>query len=103
MVSSSLDDPVKLWVDHAERSLYVLATELRRIPLDTATKRLHLRALELKRNVARWREHPPSRETAVSTLEEVEALAREAQLHAGALAKARLHRPPDALGRIHGP
>jgi hypothetical protein len=109
MDSSSLDDPVKLWLDHAERGLYVLATELRRIPLDAVTRRLHLRALELKRNVARWREHPPSRETAASTLEEVEALAREAQLHSpladrsrsGALAAvARLRGRPHTLDEL---
>ena len=99
MDSSSLDDPVKLWAAHAERSLFVLAFELRRIPLDGTTKRLHLRALELKRAIARWGEHPPSRETATSVLEEIEALLREAQRNSPMAA--RLHRRIDTTDTRH--
>lgn len=82
---------MKALIDHAEQSLFVLAKELTRVPLDARTKSLHLRALRLKRTIADWKEHAPSRDATLSALQEIEALAREAQQH-------RLHRSVSTCG-----
>jgi hypothetical protein len=79
-MACSSTDPKALWIDHAERSLFLLASELRRVPLTADTKRLHLRALELKRMVSGWRDGSPLEEDVSAVLEELEELARQAQL-----------------------
>ncbi|MBX3225852.1 MAG: hypothetical protein KIT84_30255 [Labilithrix sp.] len=76
-LATSSDDT---WTTHAEECLYVLAHDLRRIPLQPDTKRLHLHALELKREVAGWRrEGPPDMPSRLQLLAEVESLARAAR------------------------
>lgn len=74
-------DSVEAWIEHAERALFVLANELRRVPLEPDTRRMHVRALELKREVARWRDRRPDIRERSAILEEIEALAREAEAH----------------------
>lgn len=66
------------WIDHAERALHVLARDLRAVPVNAATRRLHLRALELKREVARWHDVEPDVPTRCAVLDEIEELSREA-------------------------
>ncbi|HVH40821.1 MAG TPA: hypothetical protein VM925_00715 [Labilithrix sp.] len=80
-MSSRPSDSIEIWIDHAERSLFDLASQLRRIPLESKTKPLHLRALELKREVASWRGRVPDLRTRAAVLDEIEQLAREAQRH----------------------
>lgn len=80
-MGSPSTDSIDAWMDIAERSLYSLANDLRRVTLEKRTKRLHLRALELKREVATWRDRPPDPASCSATLEEIEELAREAQFH----------------------
>jgi len=69
-------DSLEAWIDYAERCLYALAHDLRRVPFVDGTRRMHLRALELKRAIARWREECPSVEARAAALDEVEQLAR---------------------------
>lgn len=76
MVTSS--DSIEAWVDYAERCLHGLAHDLRRVPFLPSTRALHVRALELKRDVARWRRTVPDVDTRVRTLDEIEQLAAEA-------------------------
>lgn len=92
-------------IAHAERLLYALAIELRRIPAEAGsthaeprrappgsaqqswsrsssaparTRALHVRALELKRDVARWRHSPPTEAERERVFGELEELTREA-------------------------
>lgn len=69
--------PIDGWIDHAERALHVLARDLRAVPVDGTTRRLHLRALELKREVARWRDAEPDVPSRCAALDEIEELSRE--------------------------
>lgn len=80
-MACSSTDPAAMWIDQAERSLFALASELRRVPLGESTRQLHVRALELKREMVRWREHPPDQDVLTRALEEIERLAREARRH----------------------
>lgn len=99
------------WIEHAERSLFALATELRRVPLAPDTRRLHLRALELKRAIKRWRDEAPDDAAIGAALEEIEELARAACLHANvadrsrsaALAALRARAQPTSAGRSGSP
>jgi hypothetical protein len=43
---------------HAELLLHELALELCQVPVDSHTRELHLRALQLKRDVAAWKSAP---------------------------------------------
>ncbi len=62
-----------------QRALFELAADLRSVPVNERTKRLHLRALELKRMLSTWEEHPPDDHEADAVLEEVQELAVEAR------------------------
>jgi hypothetical protein len=67
-------------VEHAERQLYALASQLRNVPASGPTRELHLRALQLKRELARWRTQLPDpavREAVFSELEELIRLTRK--------------------------
>jgi len=67
-------------VEHAERQLFALASRLRRVPASGPTRSLHLRALELKRELARWRAQPPdmeARDRVLAALEELSRLTEE--------------------------
>ena len=77
MITSS--DSIEAWIDHAERCLHVLAHDLRRIPFVESTRRLHVRALELKREVALWSVDAPDVTTRSTTLDEIETLSGEAR------------------------
>ncbi len=61
-----------------EEALHRLAVELRRVPVGEATRRLHVRALELKRDVTRWGEQRADGETMRAALEEIDGLLAEA-------------------------
>jgi hypothetical protein len=80
-MACSSTDPRERWIDHAEQSLFALASELRRVPLDASTKHTHVRALELKRDVVRWRESLPDDDVVSAALEEIEELRRGLQGH----------------------
>jgi hypothetical protein len=67
------------WIDHAERCLFVVAHQLKRVPLQPSTRRLHLRALELKRAIGRWRDEPPDVAGRDEVLAQIEELAHEVQ------------------------
>lgn len=88
-MACSSTDPLEVWIDHAERSLFALASELRRVPLDASTKGLHLRALELKREIARWRGRPPDPREPNAVLEEIERLAEETRRRPTRMARSR--------------
>lgn len=81
LVTSSLEEAIA----HAEKLLFALAIELRRVPIQPGpleeprrTRGLHLRALELKRDVALWRASPPSEAERESVFAELVELTREA-------------------------
>lgn len=67
-------DPTTSWIDDVERRLFALACELKRLPLDPSTKRLHLRALELKRAIVPWRDHPPRPDAVSAVADEIQDL-----------------------------
>ncbi len=74
---------------HAEALLYDLATVLRCVPLGSHTRALHVRALELKRDVCRWPADRPAPSARRAALEELVGLRREAAMwlpHGGAVA-----------------
>ena len=66
-------------IDCAERLLFELAAELRFVPVEERTRRLHLRALELKREVRSWRTQPPELAACDALCDEVQSLADEAR------------------------
>jgi hypothetical protein len=66
----------------AERLLFALATELRHVRLEETTRGLHLRALELKRAVARWPKDRPSATARRALCDEVLALHTESMAFA---------------------
>lgn len=60
----------------------MVAHDLRRLPLAPDTKRLHLHALELKRDLAGWRRNgAPDMATRLQLLDQVEALAQAVRRH----------------------
>ncbi len=75
-MSGSID----AWIDHAERTLHALARELRGVPMKPSTRHLHLRALELKRKVVRWRDAAPDVPARSAVLEAIETLFREVRV-----------------------
>jgi hypothetical protein len=75
---------------HAENQLFALAMELRRVPVQSRTRELHLRALELKRDVARWRASRPGESERERVFAEIEALTREAREHGPSLSRTEL-------------
>lgn len=88
LVTSPLEETSSLEeaIAHAEKLLFALAIELRRVPIQPAaleeprgTRWLHVRALELKRDVALWRPSPPSKAERERVFAELEELTREAQ------------------------
>ncbi len=70
-------DSLEAWIEHAERRLRALAIELRRVPLAERTWRMHVRALELKRAVARWRAERPAVAERTALVAEIDDLARD--------------------------
>lgn len=73
----ALTDPNQIWIDHAERLLFDIAIDLRRTGTRPEAVGLHLRALELKRTVSRWRDRPPDPPARDATLGAIEHLADE--------------------------
>lgn len=63
-------------VHSAEALLHALATELRNVPVDERTQALHVRALQLKREVTQWGEAIAA-EVRDQVLEELHALRAE--------------------------
>jgi hypothetical protein len=61
-----------------EQLLFALATELRVVPLESSTRALHIRALEIKGAVSRWIEGFPDKHTRDTVRDEVLALRRAA-------------------------
>lgn len=61
-------------VEHAERQLFALAAQLRRVPASGPTRSLHLRALALKREIGQWRARPPDAEDRHRVFAELEEL-----------------------------
>ncbi len=64
-------------IQRAESMLYDVAVALKRLRLDESTRGVHLRALDLKRAVGRWRSEEPTPEDRSSVLEEIRQLADE--------------------------
>ncbi len=58
-------------VRQAETLLYDLAVMLRQVPLREHTRELHLRALQLKRDVGQWVVHPPARSVRQAAIEQL--------------------------------
>ena len=58
----------------AERLLFELASELRFVALAESTRRLHIRALEIKGAVGRWMNDPPEATAREATCDEIVAL-----------------------------
>jgi hypothetical protein len=71
--------PVDPDLRRAEALLHDLALELRRVPLEERTRRVHLRALALKTEVVRWRTAPPTEAARRAVLEELVALNDDAR------------------------
>jgi hypothetical protein len=75
----------------AEELLFTLAAELRFVPIEERTMRLHLRALELKREVRAWQaaahEREPTKEEIGAVMDEIRRLAGEV----GTYGKKRVH------------
>ncbi len=67
-------------LQRAEAVLYELALVLRRVPVDERTRELHLRALHLKRDVARWHSHMADDATRRAVLDELGRLQSEAAI-----------------------
>jgi hypothetical protein len=66
--------------------LHALATDLVHVPVDSTTRELHIRALELRRDLGLWNESSPGPQVRQSALRELEELG----VHA---ASAREERP----------
>jgi hypothetical protein len=73
--------PVDPDLHRAEALLHDLALELRRVPLEERTRRLHLRALALKTEVGTWRTTPIDEAARRAVLEELLALNNDARRH----------------------
>ena len=69
---AALDDETR----RAEGILFDIAADLRRAPL-AGSLRLHLRALELKRMLVRWRDEPPDEASRAAVLRDLCALQRD--------------------------
>jgi hypothetical protein len=80
-------------IARAEELLFALAIELRAVPVHERTRAVHLRALELKRDVASWRASPPIEDDRTRVFREIETLTREAQA-------ARRSRPQITAARL---
>jgi hypothetical protein len=76
--ASAVDRSLEADASHAESLLYELAVTLRRVPVEESTRRMHVRALDLKRQVVRWRADQPPRDERLSALDEIDQLAQEA-------------------------
>jgi hypothetical protein len=63
----------------AEELLFVIAAELRRIPMNERTKELHLRALRAKRDVTQWSRDPPAEPARLRSIEELVRIHAEAE------------------------
>lgn len=62
-----------------ERLLFELAAELRFVPVEGSARTLHVRALELKREVRAWHEAPPESAKVDTVLSEIEELTERAR------------------------
>jgi uncharacterized membrane protein YccC len=65
-------------VADAEAVLRELAVALRRLRVDACTRRLHVRALDLKRAVSGWRSNVPRPDERREALDEIQQLLGEA-------------------------
>jgi hypothetical protein len=62
-------------IEHAEAQLFSLAHKLRRRPIhEEADRRLHIRALEFKREVSGWRSRWPGHDHTARVIRELEEL-----------------------------
>jgi hypothetical protein len=75
-------EPLYADQERAERLLFALATDLRHLRIEEGTRALHLRALELKRAVARWPKDQPAAEARREVCEEVLSLHAETRARA---------------------
>jgi hypothetical protein len=73
-------------VDQAGALLYDLAVVLRCVPLSPETRDLHVRALELKRDVGRWASEQPPAPLREAAIREILDLRRQASMWLGARA-----------------
>lgn len=71
------DTPTKIRA--AEQLLYELARDLRFVPIEPRTMRVHLRALELKREVRAWGSAPPDEGAMTAVIDEARQLSDEAR------------------------
>ena len=65
--------------ERAERLLYELASDLRFVAVGERTRALHVRALELKGAVRRWRAECPDARARDATCDEIVALQKHAR------------------------
>jgi len=80
--SCSTLEPLYADQERAERLLFALATDLRHLRIEEGTRTLHLRALELKRTVARWPKDRPAPDERRQLCEEVLSLHAETRARA---------------------
>jgi hypothetical protein len=73
--------PIEPDLRRAEVLLHDLATELRSVPLEERTRRLHLRALAIKTELTRWRSEPPDERARRDVLDELVTLNTDARKH----------------------
>jgi len=73
------DDELEADTRRAEAFLHDIAVKLAHVPLGGPERELHLRALALKRDVARWRDERPDGATVQKTLEVLAYLDRESR------------------------
>lgn len=79
----------------AEGLLFALASELRYVPVEERTRELHVRALELKRDVAEWLRRRPDASVRQALCREVQELQAET--------RSLLLRPDRRIERGSGP
>jgi hypothetical protein len=77
-------EPLYADQERAERLLFALATDLRHLRIEEGTRVLHLRALELKRTVARWPKDRPAADARRELCDEVLSLHAETRARAAA-------------------
>jgi hypothetical protein len=65
--------------EQADFLLHDLATELRRVPMCESTRKLHLRALALKREVSGWTVLQPAASERAPVIAEIRELCRTAE------------------------
>jgi hypothetical protein len=73
----------------AEELLHELALDLRHVPVDGQTQALHVRALQIKRDVIRWADQSLAAEERTRVLDELSELRAVARRAVGPLARCR--------------